>query len=171
MERFFWLSLREDVRKYIRECGSCQPLKNTAPFFRAPLMPILPDDADAITCMDYAGPLSKTERDHTGIRVVVSHFMGFVRLYPVNDMTAISHAETVVTDSLRYGLPKAVLTDRGNDHQAEVMEHVYDLLDIRLLRTTQYHPQTDGKAEEKIQVIKQMLIPFINKHQDDWDQF
>jgi hypothetical protein len=170
-ERFFWLSLRDDVRKYIRECTSCQRLKNTCPGRVGPLMPILPTTADAITCMDFAGPLPATARGNIGVRACVRHFTGFTSFYAVKSQTARSHAETLVADGFRYGFSRAILTDQGVDFQAEMIDHIYDLLDIQRLKTSPYHPMTDGKAEEKIKEMKLMLIPWLNEHQNDWDLY
>ena len=49
------------------------------------------------------------------------------------------------------------------------MSEIYDLLDIHRLRTTSYHPQTDGQSERFMRTIKTMLTAFVNKNRHNWD--
>lgn len=39
------------------------------------------------------------------------------------------------------------------------------------IRTTPYHPQTDGQTERFNQTLKQMLRKFVNDTSSDWDQW
>ncbi|XP_047229399.1 uncharacterized protein LOC124872988 [Girardinichthys multiradiatus] len=48
---------------------------------------------------------------------------------------------------------------------------VYKLLGIRSVRTTPYHPQTDGLTERFNQTLKQMLRQFVDETGSDWDQW
>jgi len=52
-----------------------------------------------------------------------------------------------------------------------LLKQVYHLLGIRSLRTTPYHPQTDGLTECFNQTLKQMLRKFVNNSGTDWDQW
>ncbi|XP_071063354.1 uncharacterized protein [Pseudochaenichthys georgianus] len=52
-----------------------------------------------------------------------------------------------------------------------LLKQVYHLLGIRSLRTTPYHPQTDGLTERFNQTLKQMLRKFVNNSGTDWDQW
>lgn len=44
-----------------------------------------------------------------------------------------------------------------------LLKQVYKLLGIKSLRTTPYHPQTDGLTEHFNQTLKQMLLKFISE--------
>ena len=57
----------------------------------------------------------------------------------------------------KYGLAKNVLSDQGPNFMAQLLELVWELLDIMRLRTTPCHPQTDGLSERFIQTLKQMI--------------
>lgn len=52
-----------------------------------------------------------------------------------------------------------------------LLKQVYKLLGIKSLRTTPYHPQTDGLTEHFNQTLKQMLLKFISESGKDWDQW
>ncbi len=52
-----------------------------------------------------------------------------------------------------------------------LLKQVCRLLGIESLRTTPYHPQTDGLTERLNQTFKQMLRKFISESGKDWDQW
>lgn len=54
---------------------------------------------------------------------------------------------------------------------SSLVKQVYQLLGIPSLRTTPYHPQTDGLTECFNQTLKQMLRKFVNDWGTDRDQW
>ena len=69
-----------------------------------------------------------------------------------------------------FGIPEAVLTDQGSYFTSQVIESLWERLDVHTLRTTAYHPQTDGITERFNRTIITMLTQFVNEQkQDDWD--
>ena len=71
---------------------------------------------------------------------------------------------------LTFGIPEAVLTDRGTNFTSQVIESLWERLDVHTLRTTAYHPQADGITERFNRTIKTMLAQFVaQEKQDDWD--
>ena len=52
-----------------------------------------------------------------------------------------------------------------------LLKQVYILMGIRSLRTTPFHPQTDGLTERFNQTLKQVLRKFVNNSGTDWDQW
>ncbi|XP_038133737.1 uncharacterized protein LOC119778540 [Cyprinodon tularosa] len=79
------------------------------------------------------------------------------------------------TNKEQYILQDGILYQHGQLKQLvvpkEARETVYKLLGIRSMRTTPYHPQTDGLTERFNQTLKQMLRKFVNDTGSDWDQW
>ena len=48
---------------------------------------------------------------------------------------------------------------------SQLLELVCELLDIKRLRTTSYHPQTDGISERFIQTLKNMIAAYVDAEQ------
>ncbi len=69
------------------------------------------------------------------------------------------------------GLPQEILTDRGTNFTSKLLKQVYHLLGIRGLKTTLYHPETDGLVERFNQTLVQMLRKFVCDTGSDWDQW
>lgn len=47
---------------------------------------------------------------------------------------------------------------------------MYELLDVHKIRTTAYHPKTDGQSERIIRTVKQMIKCYLKKKGKDWDK-
>ena len=65
-------------------------------------------------------------------------------------------------------------TDQGTNFTSQVVESLWELLDVHALRTTAYHPQADGITERFNRTIKDMLTQFdpirrTKERQNDWD--
>ena len=55
------------------------------------------------------------------------------------------------------GVPKEILTDQGTNFTSQLLVEVYRLLRIQPIRTSPYHPQTDGLVEQFNQTLKAIL--------------
>lgn len=74
------------------------------------------------------------------------------------DQKAIHLARLVAGELLPlFGVPDAILSKRGVNLLAHVMEDVCQLLGVTKLNTTAYHPQCDGMVECLIWSLKSML--------------
>jgi hypothetical protein len=69
-----------------------------------------------------------------------------------------------------FGIPEKILIDQGSNFMSELLDELYELLDIQKPKTTSYHPMADGQSERNIQTMKEMLRHFIAKDQKNWDQ-
>ena len=83
---------------------------------------------------------------------------------------AESVAEELVKMFARVGIPGEILTDQGSNFTSQLLTEMYRLLHIRPIRTTPYHPQTDGLVERFNQTLKSMLRKFATQKEKDWDK-
>ena len=56
-----------------------------------------------------------------------------------------------------FGVPEALLSDRGTNFLSHLMKDMCNLLGIEKLNTTAYHPQCDGLTERFNRTLKTML--------------
>ena len=76
----------------------------------------------------------------------------------------------LVTLFARVGIPKEILTDQGTNFTSMLLQELYRLLHIRHIRTSPYHPQTDGLVERFNRTLKMMLSKTAVEKGKDWDQ-
>ncbi len=69
-------------------------------------------------------------------------------------------ANELVNLFARVGIPAEILTDHGTNFMSALLQELYQLLNITRIRTSYYHPQTDGLVETFNGTLKAMLRKF-----------
>jgi len=67
--------------------------------------------------------------------------------------------------------PESLLSDRGTNLLAAVMQDVCELMGISKLNTTAYHPQCNGVVEWMNRTLKAMLRKHTAKFGRQWDTY
>ena len=70
----------------------------------------------------------------------------------------------------RVGIPREILTDQGTNFMSQLLKELYNLLHISQIRTSPYHPQTDGLVERFNKTLKLMLRKLVSKEGKNWDR-
>ena len=70
-----------------------------------------------------------------------------------------------------FGVPEALLSDRGTNLLSHLMRDVCRILGIKKLNTTAYHPQCNGMVERLYRTLKAMLRKHAGRFGLQWDQF
>ncbi|KAL0169058.1 hypothetical protein M9458_037280, partial [Cirrhinus mrigala] len=119
--------------------------------------------------MDLVGPLPRSARGHEHILVIVDYATRYPEAVPLRKATAKSIAQELFLLASRMGIPAEILTDQGTPFMSQLMADLCRLLRVNQLRTTVYHPQTDGLVERFNQTLKQMLRRVAAEDKTDWD--
>ena len=120
--------------------------------------------------MDIVGPLPKTSAGHQYILVVSDYATRFPEAFPLRRFTAAVVAEKLLELFTRHGIPKEILTDQGTNFMSCLLKELYKMLGVKSIRTTPYHPQTDGLVERFNQTLKQMLRKVMSEEGRNWDR-
>ncbi|KAI2647465.1 Transposon Ty3-I Gag-Pol polyprotein [Labeo rohita] len=102
--------------------------------------------------MDLVGSFPKSARGHEHILVIVD--------YATRKATAKNIAQELFLLCTRVCIPAEILTDQGTPFMSRLMADLCRLLRVKQIRTTVFHPQTDGLVEHFNQTLKQMLKRF-----------
>ncbi|KAI2646018.1 Retrovirus-related Pol polyprotein [Labeo rohita] len=168
-DRFHWPGLDGDVKRFCQACPTCQ---RTAPRMPPPSplipLPIIEVPFERIG-MDLVWPLPKSARGHEHILVVVDYATRYPEAIPLRKATAKNIAQELFLLCTRVGIPSEILTDQGTPFMSRLMADLCRLLRVKQLRTTIYHPQTDGLVERFNQTLKQMLKRVAAEDRKDWD--
>jgi hypothetical protein len=81
------------------------------------------------------------------------------------------YAELYISHIVRYhGILKAIISDRGYIFVTHFWEQLHECLDTHLIRSSSYHPQTDGQMKRVNQIIKDMLHAYVLTDGPKWDE-
>ena len=71
----------------------------------------------------------------------------------------------------RMGVPAEILTDQGSNFTSQLLKEVYRIMKIEPIRTSPYHPQTDGLVERFNSTLKSMLKKMAKDDPTEWDRW
>uniref|UniRef100_A0A803JMY6 Gypsy retrotransposon integrase-like protein 1 n=1 Tax=Xenopus tropicalis TaxID=8364 RepID=A0A803JMY6_XENTR len=168
-QRFFWPGVAGDVKRYCNSCLDCQ-INAPKPHYRGLLVPLpiieVPFERVA---MDLVDPLPKSARGHQHILVILDYATLYPEAVPLRNTSSKCIAKELVHLFSRVGIPKEILTDQGTPFMSKVTKELCRLLGIKHLRTSVYHPQTDGLVERFNKTLKAMLKKAVDKDGKNWD--
>ncbi|KAL0148578.1 hypothetical protein M9458_056125 [Cirrhinus mrigala] len=168
-DRFHWPGLEAEVKRFCEACPTCQRTSPRKP----PPSPLIPLPIIEVPFerigMDLVGPLPKSARGHEHILVIVDYATRYPEAVSLRKATAKNIARELFLLFSRVGIPSEILTDQGTPFMSRLMADLAQLLKVKQLRTSVYHPQTDGLVERFNQTLKQMLRRVASEDKKDWD--
>ena len=169
-QSFYWPTLFRDVADYCHRCPECQKT-DTKGQQRLPLvpLPIMKEPFERIA-MDIVGPLPRSRKGNRYILVICDYATRFPEAIPLRSIDAEKVAEELVAFFSKFGIPREILSDQGANFMSQLLKEVYRLLHVHPIRTSPYHPQTDGLVERFNKTLKAMLRRLIEKERKDWDK-
>ncbi len=121
--------------------------------------------------MDLIGPLERSARGYRFALVLVDYATRYPEAVPLRSISAKSVAEALFRIISRVGIPKEILTDQGTAFMSRTLTDLYGLLGIKSIRTSVYHPQTDGLVERFNRTLKTMVRKFVKEDAKNWDRW
>uniref|UniRef100_K7EXH9 Gypsy retrotransposon integrase-like protein 1 n=1 Tax=Pelodiscus sinensis TaxID=13735 RepID=K7EXH9_PELSI len=171
LQRFYWPGVHKETRDFCDSCPECQRVAGKS-VARAPLVPLpVVDVPFRRIALDLVGPLERSRKGNRYILVLIDYATRYPEAVPLRSTKAPVLAEELVKVFSRVGLPQEILTDQGTNLTGRVLAELCRLLRVKQLRTSVYHPQTDGLVERFNRTLKTMLRKFIELDPRDWDQF
>ena len=71
---------------------------------------------------------------------------------------------------VHFGLPTSIVSNRDSQFVGKFWSSLWELTDIRLKKSTEFHPQTDGQTEVVKRTVIQLLQGYCSKHPKIWDE-
>jgi IS30 family transposase len=122
--------------------------------------------------MDFIVGLPLTARKKDSIWAIMdrltktAHFIAVHTTYSVQQ-----YAEIYMDQIVRlHGISKTIISDRGTQFVACFWEQLHECLGTKLIRSSSYHPQTDGQTERINQVLEDILRASILHFDKSWDK-
>ena len=97
--------------------------------------------------MDIFGPLTRTKAGNKYKLVIMDYETKWPEAFALKNMTSETVADCLVEVTARLGVPNEVLSDNGTNFTSKVMARFCMTVGIKQIKTSPYHPQTDGMVE------------------------
>uniref|UniRef100_A0A8C9T6V6 Gypsy retrotransposon integrase-like protein 1 n=5 Tax=Scleropages formosus TaxID=113540 RepID=A0A8C9T6V6_SCLFO len=172
-ERFWWPSMRQDVRDFVLACTTCAQAKVPRQLPAGLLEPLpIPNRPWSHIAVDFLTDLPCSD-GNTTILVVIDRFSKACRLIPLKGLpTALETAELLFQHVFRlYGLPEDVVSDRGPQFTSRVWKAFFARLGVSVSLSSGYHPQSNGQVERLNQEVGRYLRSYCAQNQADWSRY
>jgi hypothetical protein len=170
--RYYWPKMRETIKRYVKNCDTCQRIKvvRHAPYglLQSNEIPMKPWQSIA---MDFITDLPGSEGNDS-ILVVIDRLTKMSHFIPCKkELTAEGLARIMTKEIFRlHGIPKDIITDRGTLFTSDFWKNYMTKMGVDRRLSTAFHPQTDGQTERTNSILEQYLRAYVNYQQDNWNE-
>ena len=147
----WWPRIDSEIEVFLKVCYSCQENRPRAPetllySWNSPSEPW------ARIHIDYAGPF-----EGMYWLVVVDSYSKWVEIKRSTSMTAITTIKLLREIFCQLGIPKVIVSDNGPQFVSQEFQEFGNQNYITHIKSTPYHPKTNGLAERMVRTFKERL--------------
>ena len=170
-DRYWWPDMKNTIKNYIQGCLKCQRFNIDR---RKPPGLLHPIEAShgpfQLIGIDYSGPFPVTPQGNKYVLAITDYFTKWVIGIPLANQTARTTAEALYEYYICiYGVPMRILSDQGSHFNNELMCAFTQLLGCHHIKSTPYHPQTNGAIERFNATFERQLAKLTDEYINDWD--
>ena len=134
-------------------------------------MPLLEGPGIAVS-VNFFRPFPITPQGNNYILLFTDRFSRPADMHTVTaaEFTAEGTANILVNRYIPlWGCPHSILSDNGLQVCSKLSQAVYNLLGVRKIATSSYHPNGNGGAERANHTTTQMVAMVVTKLKTNWD--
>lgn len=156
-EKFVWHGLSKQVNQWTKECLQCQVSKIQT-HTRAPLGSFtVPEKRFSHIHIDIVGPLPQSG-GFSYLLTIIDRSTRWPEAIPLKDISSSECAKSLISCWIsRFGVPLDITSDRGTQFTSALWNNMAQQLNIKIHRTTSYHPASNGMVERFHRTLKTAL--------------
>ena len=168
-DRFYWPGMHINMASYINSYPRCIRRK-TQPDV-APLHNIEATQPLELIHLDYL-QIESSKGNIGNVLIVTDHFTRYAQAYPSKTQTALATAKLLWNNFIvHYGFPTKIISDQGCNFESELIANLCQVAGVQKLRTSPYHPQTNGQCEWFNSTLLNMLGTLTPEQKKDWKTY
>ena len=165
----WWRGMKSDVIKFCKACIVCASRKGNRKTFRPLLKPIPVGGPFHRVAVDVL-QLPLTVQGNRYVVVFMDYFTKWPEAFAIPDQIAETLAKLFVEEIVcRHGIPEELLSDRGANFLSTLIHEICQVLGVKKINTSGYHPQTDGLVEKFNSTLISMIAKSCDVRDRDWD--
>ena len=147
----WWPKMDSEIEECVKQCVNCQQNQHNPA--KAPLHPWdYPKRPWVRLHADYAGPVKGKM-----LLVLVDAYSKWLEVRAVSSATAAATIAELRSIFATHGLPEILVTDNGTCFTSAEFQDFTQGNGIRHIKTSPYHPASNGLAERSVQTLKEYL--------------
>ena len=160
-----------DAVEFGKSCPECAFATGVGRRHNPPLHPIPVQRPFQILGVDIMD-LPRTEQGNKHVIVFQDFFTKWPFVFAIPDQKTERIAKLLAQEIIPFfGVPEALLSDRGTNLLSHLVLDLCDMFGIKKLNTTSYHPQCDGMVERFNRTLKIMLRKHAARFGNQWDKY
>ena len=168
-ESFFWPNLYKDCLEHLESCKPCKLRKAKTP--KQPMRPLSASRPMELAHLDYLC-LEPCKGNIENVLVATDHFTRYAQAFPTKTQTAQTTAKVLWDNYIcHYGFPEKIISDQGRNFESNLIKEFCNLAKVKKLRTTPYHPMTNGQCERFNRTLCDMLGTLEAEEKANWKAF
>ena len=168
-DRFYWPGMHMDVASHINSCPRCIRRK-TQPDV-APLDNIGTTQPLELIHLDYLQK-EPSKGNIENVLIVTDQFTRYAQAYPSKTQTALATAKLLWNNFIiHYVFPTRIISDKGCNFESKLIANLCQVAGVQKLRTSPYHPQTNGQCEWFNSALVNMLGTLTPEQKKDWKTY
>ncbi|KAI3767638.1 hypothetical protein L2E82_17938 [Cichorium intybus] len=166
---FYWPTIFKDATTFVKTCDPCQRAGNISSKNEMPLHSIQVCEIFDVWGIDFMGPFPNSQGNKY-ILVAVDYVSKWAeaKALPTNDARGV--VKFLKTIFARFGVPKALISDRGTHFCNKQMENALNKYGVTHRISTPYHPQSSGQTEITNRALKRILERSVGTSRKDWSE-
>lgn len=161
--RYVWPSMNKEIRAWTRTCMACQRSKvhrhTISPFGTF----LVPDARFTEVHLDLVGQLPMSD-GHQYLLTAIDRFTRWPVAVPIPDKKSETVAKAFISGWVQhFGTPATITTDRGKEFESDLYRELTQRLGTKHIRTTSYHPISNGLVERFHRHLKSALMAHDNR--------
>ena len=158
-----------DVASYINSCQRC--IRRKSQSHVAPLHNIEAIQPLELVHLDYL-QIEPCKGNIEKVLIVTGHFTRYAQAYPSKTQTVLATVKLLWNNFVvHYGFPTKFISDQGLNFESKLTANLCQVAGVQKLRTSPYHPQTNGQCDWFNSTLLNMLDALTPEQKKDWKTY
>lgn len=165
-KRYFWPGMNRDINQWSKTCIACQKSKVNRHTV-SDLASFPPCTRFEHIHTDIVGPLPTSKHGYRYCITIIDRFTRWPEAVPVSDISADTVSRAIYEHWIcRFGCPSRITTDQGRQFESDLFNALMKFVGVQRIRTTPYHPQSNGLIERWHRSLKNALTARLSTNSD-----
>ena len=172
IQRYFvWPQCNDEIKHYVQSCSTCQ-FTQPGNVRKAPMgITKLSTEPFSQVSIDIVGPINPAS--YSGKRFILTYVdcaTRYADAITLKNIDSETVAEALFEICSRVGFPTTLTSDNGSNFTSKTFQAFLQLLQVRHIKTSVYHAQSNGITERYNGTLKRCLRRLAMEDPRNWDR-